>query len=79
MKNGKRAKNNIIYQIDDNTQIIFRRDTGLNAHPISSHGYTKDQDHYNVEIQEKNSAGKWKHKWSYDIIIDDQGHVIKSF
>ena len=54
LKNGKRAKNNIIYQIDDNTQIIFRRDTGLNAHPISSHGYTKDQDHYNVEIRQEN-------------------------
>ena len=79
IKKGKVKGNNIISKIDDNTQAIFRRDTGVNAHSIRSHGYDQPVNHYNVEIQTKTAAGKWKSKWSYHIILDKKGNIINFF
>lgn len=79
IKNGVIKGNNIISQMDENTQIIFRNDTGEFAHPINLHGYSNAVSHYNIEIQTKTAAGKWKSKWSYHIIMDDNGNIIKVF
>ncbi|MRX73031.1 hypothetical protein GJU40_12855 [Bacillus lacus] len=78
IKNGKIKGNNIISKIDDNTQVIFRKDTGKNAHPIKPK-YPNAVDHYNVEIQTKTSAGKWKSRESYHIIVDKNGNIIDRF
>lgn len=75
IKNGQVSGNNIISKIDDNTQILFRRDTGSNAHPIKP-DYPDPVDHYNIEIQIKNSNGKWKSTSSYHIIVDKNGNII---
>lgn len=79
IKNGEIKGNNIISKIDDNTQVIFRSDTGANAHPIRSQGYEQPVNHYNIEIQTKTVAGKWKSKWSYHIILDNEGNIIDFF
>lgn len=79
IKNGKVSGNNIISHVDENTQIIFRDDTGVNVHPIKPNGYIDPVDHYNVEIQTKTPAGKWKSKWSYHIVLDDKGNIIDRF
>ena len=55
IKNGKIKGNNIISKIDDNTQVLFRKDTGKNAHPIKPK-YPNAVDLYNVEIQTKTSG-----------------------
>ncbi|KZZ83921.1 hypothetical protein [Bacillus sp. SJS] len=78
IKNGKVKGNNIISKIDDNTQVIFRKDTGKNSHPIRPK-YPNAVEHYNVEIQTKTSAGKWKSRESYHIIVDNNGKVIDRF
>lgn len=49
--------NNIISQVNDNTQILFRKDTGADAHPIKPN-YPDSVDYYNIEIQTKSSNGK---------------------
>lgn len=72
-------RNNIISKVDDNTLIIFRKATGNFSHPINSHGYSEAINHYNIEIQVKTPAGKWKSKWSFHIILDELGNVIDSF
>ena len=77
LKSGKR--NNIISKIDDETQIIFREDTGANAHPMKTKGYEQAIDHYNIEIQTKTPAGKWKAKWSYHIVLDKFKNIIDFF
>ena len=79
IKSGEIKENNIISQIDDNTQIIFRNDTGEFAHPINSNGFSTAVNHYNIEIQIKTSTGRWKSKWSYHIILDNAGNVIGAF
>ncbi len=79
INHGEIKGNNIISQIDDNTQIIFRNDTGEFAHPINSHGYSTAVNHYNIEIQTKTPSGRWKSKWSYHIILDNTGNVIGAF
>jgi hypothetical protein len=58
IKEGEIKGNNIITPLDENTQVIFRNDTGVNAHPIRPHGYNEATNHYNIEIQVKNQAGK---------------------
>ncbi|URN93493.1 MAG: RHS repeat-associated core domain-containing protein [Candidatus Pristimantibacillus lignocellulolyticus] len=78
IKNGKKKGNNIISKIDEKTQVIFRKNTGKNAHPIKPK-YPNAVDHYNVEIQTKTSAGKWKSRESYHIIVDKNGKVIDRF
>ncbi len=78
IKNGEVKGNNIICKVDDNTQIIFRKDTGDDAHPIKPK-YPDATDHYNVEIQKKTSAGKWKSKASFHIVIDENGNIIDKF
>ncbi|MDO7908784.1 polymorphic toxin-type HINT domain-containing protein [Paenibacillus sp. JX-17] len=78
IKNGKIKGNNIISKIDDNTQVIFRKDTGIKAHPIKPK-YPNAVEHYNVEIQTKTSAGKWKSRDSYHIIVDSNGNIIDRF
>lgn len=79
IKNGEVKGKNIISQIDENTQIVFRNDTGVNAHPVKPKGYIDPVDHYNVEIQTKTPAGKWKSKWSYHIVFDKNGNIIDTF
>ena len=79
LKNGEIKENNIIAPLDENTQVIFRNDTGANAHPIHSQGYDNPVNHYNIEIQVKTQAGKWKSKWSYHIIFDEFGVIIDYF
>ena len=79
IKNGEVKGKNIISQIDENTQIVFRNDTGVNAHPVKPKGYVDPVDHYNVEIQTKTPAGKWKSKWSYHIVFDENGNIIDTF
>ena len=75
IKNGEVKGKNIISQIDGNTQMVFRNDTGVNAHPVKPKGYINPVDHYNVEIQTKTPAGKW----SYHIIFDEKGNIIDTF
>ncbi|WP_432406694.1 RHS repeat-associated core domain-containing protein [Wukongibacter sp. M2B1] len=75
LKNGKRKGKNIISQIDDKTQVVFRQDTGVNAHPMKTKGYEQAIDHYNIEIQTKTPAGKWSHH----IILDEFKNVIDFF
>lgn len=79
IKEGKVVDNNIISSLDDNTQVIFRNDTGNHAHQIKPKGYFDKVDHYNVEIQTKTKAGKWKSKWSFHIIFDEKGNIIDTF
>ena len=38
--------------------------------------YPNAVDHYNVEIQTKTSAGKWKSKESYHIVVDKNRNII---
>jgi len=78
IKKGEIKGNNIISKIDDKTQVIFRKDTGKNAHPIKPK-YPNAVDHYNVEIQTKTSAGKWKSRESYHIVVDKSGKIIDRF
>lgn len=75
---GEIKGNNIISPVDNNTQVIFRKDTGSNAHPIRPK-YPEPMNHYNVEIQKKTQAGKWKSKESFHIIIDKNGNIIDRF
>ena len=70
---------NIITQIDDNTKIIFRMDVGENAHSMRRYEYSDSVNHINIEIQTKNSNGKYKTKWDYHMIIDDLGKVSDVF
>ena len=79
IKNGEIKGNNIIGKIDDNTQIVFRQDTGVNAHKMTTRGYPEVVDHYNIEVQTLTPAGKWKSKFSYHIILDELGNIIDSF
>ena len=65
--------------LDAQNQIIFRMDVGENAHKIVSYGYNEPVSHINIEIQVKNSAGKWKPKWDYHIILDEFGEIDKTF
>jgi hypothetical protein len=75
IKKGEIKGNNIICKIDDNTQVIFRKDTGSYAHPIRPK-YPNPVDHFNIEIQTKTSAGKWKSRESYHIVVDKNGNII---
>jgi enoyl reductase-like protein len=79
IKNGEIKGNNIISKVDDNTQIVFRQDTGVNAHKMTTKGYPQAVDHYNIEVQTLTPAGKWKSKFSYHIILDELGNIIDSF
>ncbi len=79
IKGGEIKDNNIISRIDDDSQIIFRKDTGDHAHSIKSRGYDDVVEHYNIEIQTKTLGGKWKRRWSYHIIIDILGNIIDVF
>jgi hypothetical protein len=78
IENGEIRGNNIINQVDDNTQVIFRRDTGPNAHPIGQR-YPNPVDHYNIEFQTRGSSGKWRPRHTFHIIIDELGNIIDTF
>lgn len=41
--------------------------------------YPNAVDHYNVEIQTKTTASKWKSRESYHIIVDKSGKVVDRF
>ncbi len=79
LSKGQVKGNNIITKLDDNTQIIFRRDIGENAHSIPPK-YPNKTNHYNVEIQ-KYSAKNHQMKTckSYHIIVDNDNNVIDFF
>ena len=36
-------------------------------------------DHYNVEMQIKTLPGKWKLKWTYNIIFDEYRNIVDTF
>ncbi|WP_242860910.1 hypothetical protein [Defluviitalea phaphyphila] len=46
---------------------------------MKTKGYKDAVDHYNIEIQTKTPAGKWKSKWSYHIVLDELKNVIDFF
>lgn len=79
ISSGSIRENNIITNLDNNTQIIFRRDFDEYAHPISSHGYQAPVNHYNIEIQTKNMRGKWVKRESYHIITNNDGSIKDLF
>ena len=68
-----------IQNIDDDMQIIFRTDVGEFAHPITTRGYTNPVDHYNIELQRKTAAGKWKSSWSYHLLLDKDKNIKDIF
>ena len=74
LKQGKRVGQNIITQINDTTQIIFRND----CHPIKP-TYVDPVNHINIEIQILNSADKWTTKWNMHIILDEFGKAIEKY
>ena len=81
MKTGNKTTDgrNIITQLDDNTNVIFRMDVGEHAHSMERYGYSNSVNHVNIEIQVKSSSGKYKPKWNFHMILDDLGEVIDSF
>jgi hypothetical protein len=81
LKNGDKTSNgrNMIYQLNEDTKIIFRMDVGNYAHPIMSKGYTEAVNHINIEIQKLAISGSYKPKWDYHIILDEFGNIIDTF
>ena len=80
IENAEIKENNIISKIDDNTQIIFRRDKGDYAHPIRSHGYNTPINHYNIEIQKYSEKHHQMQTCrNYHIIVDEKNKIIDIF
>lgn len=63
--------------LDDGTKILFRKDFGAKAHPISPN-YLQDVDHYNIEIHipDTGRAGRFERILDTHIIVDKNGQVI---
>ena len=79
MKSGKRDGKNIMSQLDDTTQVIYRMDVGENAHKIRSRGYSEPVNHINIEIQKMGQNGKYKSKWDFHIILNELGQIEETF
>jgi hypothetical protein len=76
---GKISDNNIIYKLDDKTQLIFRKDCDKYAHEIKPK-YPKKINHYNIEIQKYSEKHHQLKKWrDYHIIVDQNNDVIDYF
>lgn len=75
IKNGDKIdEKNIAYKLDDNTKIIFRLDTGANAHKIP--GYSTPVDHINIEIQYLTKNHNKRVLLDLHIVLDEDGNVI---
>ena len=76
ISNGEVNGRNIIYKLDDKTNLVFRRDFGADAHSINPK-YPGKTNHYNIEIQKysekKHQFQTWK---DYHLIIDNNNNVI---
>jgi len=70
--NGRR----IVYELDDNTRVIFGLDLGGNAHSLRNQGYLEPTNHMNVEIQTISESGKVYTKWDMHLILDDNKKVV---
>ncbi len=70
---------NLIYDLDNNTKLIFRRDIGPDAHSIRPKYHDK-VNHYNIEIQKYSQKNHGFQKWrDYHIILDQNNNVIDYF
>ena len=77
MKEGEKTKDgrNIISRLEDGAQIIFRMDTGENAHSIGN-DYPNPVEHMNIEIHVPTPRGNNKPRLDIHIIVNDFKEVI---
>lgn len=79
ISNGRVEGNSIFYNLDDKTQIIFRKDFGEKSHPILPK-YPTATNHYNIEIQKYSEKRHQFKTWKdYHIIVDNNNKVIDYF
>jgi hypothetical protein len=63
--------------LDDGYKVIFRRDVGERAHPLSASG--ESVDHWNIEVQRPipGRPGRYEQVHNTHVILDESGNPVE--